>query len=131
MTGVTYRGTTTSLSGTDAEKGNKDNGVPVPNSTYISKVPARNAAVDADIQDAINDGVIVISSAGNSYWNCDVSGGDDYDNYYGYTSTIYHSRGATPGSADNVICVGNIGSRVNEYKSSTSNWGARVDIYTW
>ena len=28
----------------------------------------------------------------------------------------YHSRGSTPGSADNVICVGSIGSKVDEYK---------------
>ena len=72
ITSVTYRGTTTSLSGTDSEKKAvlEDNGVPVPANTYY-RVPARNAAVDADVQDAINDGVIVISSAGNSYWNCD------------------------------------------------------------
>ena len=81
------------------------------------------------MQDAINDGVIVISSAGNSYWNCDVSGGDDYNNYYRTTSTRYHSRGSTPGSADNVICVGSIGSKVAEYKSNFSNWGARVDVW--
>ena len=68
ITSVAYRGTTTSLSGTDSEKKAilEDNGVPVP--VHISyRVPARNAAVDADVQDAINDGVIVISSAGNSY----------------------------------------------------------------
>tara|TARA_Y100000004_G_scaffold112671_1_gene126486 strand:+ start:4356 stop:6032 length:1677 start_codon:yes stop_codon:yes gene_type:complete len=133
VTSVTYRGTTTSLSGTDAEKKTilEDNGVPVPNSTYISGVPARDVAVDADIQDAINDGVIVISAAGNSYWNCDVSGGDDYDNYFSYStsSTRYHSRGSTPSAADNVICVGNIGSKVTEYKRASSNWGARVDIW--
>ena len=58
----------------------EDNGVPVPASTYLYKTPARVAAVDADLQDAINDGVIVISSAGNSYWNCDTSSGNDYDN---------------------------------------------------
>ena len=97
---------------------------------YMLKPPARVSSVDADIQDAINDGVIVISSAGNSYWNCDTPSGDDYNNshtYYGSTSP--HSRGSTPGSADNVICVGSIGSKVNEYKSTFSNWGGRVDIW--
>lgn len=131
ITSVTYRGTTTSLSGTDSEKKAilEDNGVPVPASTYLYRVPARNAAVDADVQDAINDGVIVISSAGNSYWNCDTSSGDDYNNSYYTTFTRYHSRGSTPGSADNVICVGSIGSKVAEYKSNFSNWGERVDIW--
>ena len=32
-------------------------------------------------------------------------------------------------SADNVICVGSIGSKVAEYKSNFSNWGARVDVW--
>ena len=131
VTSVTYRGTTTALSGTDAEKRAilEDNGVPVPGYTYLYKIPARVAAVDADVQDAINDGVIVISSAGNSYWNCDTSSGDDYNNYVSAVSTYYHSRGSSPGSADNVICVGSIGSLVAEYKSNFSNWGDRVDIW--
>jgi len=125
---VTYRGTTTSLSGTDAARKTvlEANGVPVPKNTYLFKVPARVAAVDADLQDAINDGVIVISASGNSYWNIDVSTGVDYDNQY---NSVYHSRGMTPAAADNVICVGNIGSLEGEYKSEYSNWGTRVDIW--
>ena len=131
LTSVRYRGTTTTLSGTDAQKKTvlEDNGVPVPGSTFLFKVPARQSSVDADIQDAINDGVIVISSAGNSYWNCDTSSGNDYNNYVIGNYTYYHSRGSTPGSADNVICVGSIGSKVGEYKNNFSNWGERVDIW--
>ena len=128
VTSVNYRGTTvTTDSNTKAVL--EDNGCPLPYSTYFYRVPARIASVDADIQDAIEDGVIVISSAGNSYWNCDVSGGPDYNNYYYINSYRYHSRGSTPGSADNVICVGSLGSKVAEYKSNFSNWGARVDIW--
>ena len=131
LTSVRYRGTTTTLSGTDAQKKTvlEDNGVPVPGGTFLFKVPARQSSVDADIQDAINDGVIVISSAGNSYWNCDTSSGNDYNNYVIGNYIYYHSRGSTPGSADNVICVGSIGSKVGEYKNNFSNWGERVDIW--
>ena len=132
LTSVRYRGTTTSLSGTDSAKKTvlEDNGVPVPASTYLYKTPARSSAVDADIQDAINDGVIIISAAGNSYWNCDTSSGNDYNNYVIVSgSTLYHSRGSTPSGADNVICVGSIGSKVAEYKSNFTNWGERVDIW--
>jgi len=135
LSAVTYRGTTTSLTGTDAQKKTvlEDNGVPVPANTYLHKAPARNAAVDADIQDAINDGVIIISSAGNSYWQSDISTGNDYNNSF-VTSlsggiTLSTSRGGSPGAADNVICVGSIGSEVDEYKSNFSNWGERVDIW--
>ena len=132
LTSVRYRGTTTSLSGTDSAKKTvlEDNGVPVPGSTFLYKTPARSNAVDADIQDAINDGVIIISAAGNSYWNCDTSSGNDYNNYVIVSgSTLYHSRGSTPSAANNVICVGSIGSKVAEYKSNFSNWGERVDIW--
>jgi len=131
ITSVTYRGTTTTVSGTNTQRKTilEDNGVPVPAGTYLYRTPARVAAVDADIQDAIADGVIVISSAGNSYWNCDTSSGNDYNNAVNAGGTLYHSRGSTPGSADNVICVGSIGSKVAEYKSNFSNWGERVDIW--
>ena len=132
ITSVTYRGTTTSVSGTTSEKRAilESNGIPVPQSSFLYRVPIRVAAVDADIQDAIDDGVIVISSAGNSYWNCSVSGDADYNNtYLNGSTTTYHSQGSSPGSADGVICVGSIGSKVAEYKSNFSNWGSRVDIW--
>ena len=136
ITSVTYRGTTTTVSGTNAQRKVtlEDNGVPVPANTYLYSAPVRIASLDADIQDAIDEGIIFVSSAGNSYWKCDTSTGDDYNNSIvwdddGTLRTVYHSRGASPASADNVICVGSIGSKVNEYKSDFSNWGERVDIW--
>ena len=132
--GVNYRGTFTDMSSmTDSQKKTtlESNGHPVVLGTSMYRPPARNASIDADLQDAINDGVIVIASAGNSYWNCELSSGPDYNNYltYGTSSSIYFTRGSSPGSADNVICVGSIGSKVAEYKSGFSNWGNRVDIW--
>jgi len=133
VTSVNYRGTITTVSGTDAQRKAilEANGVPVPLNTFLSSTPARVAAVDADIQDAINDGVIIISSAGNSFWNADVFGGVDYNNSVTISgvSTITHSKGSSPGAADNVICVGSLGSKVAEYKSNFSNWGNRIDIW--
>ena len=135
ITSVNYRGTTTSLSGTNFQKATtlQSNGCPLPFTVSgvptTSKVPARVSAVDADIQDAINDGVIVIAAAGNNYWQADISGGSDYNNYFVASGTYYHSRGTSPGSADNVICVGNVGSKVAEYKRNSSNWGERIDIW--
>lgn len=132
ITSVTYRGTTTAVSGTDAQRKTtlEANGVPVPAGTYLYATPARVAAVDADIQDAINDGVIVIAAAGNSYWPLDVVGGEDYNNYF-YASPFAYpgSRGATPGATNNVICVGSVGSKVSEYKANYSNYGERIDIW--
>ncbi len=129
---VTYRGTTTNVSGTNSERKAilESNGCPCTYSSFLFRVPIRITAVDADIQDAIDDGVIVISSAGNSKWNCAISGDVDYNNtYVNGTTTTYHSQGSSPGAADGVICVGSIGSKVAEYKSDFSNWGSRVDIW--
>lgn len=130
ITSVTYRGVVTDVLGTVAEKKVilEDNGVPVGLDTYV-QVPTRVAAVDADVQDAIDDGIIVISSAGNSYWNCDILGGSDYNNQLFADYSYYHSRGSSPAAASNAICVGAIGSRVSEYKANFSNWGERVDIW--
>ena len=135
ITSVTYRGTITSLSGkTDSEKRTilESNGVPVSRFpyTYLYRTPAKYSALDADIQDAINDGVIVVASAGNSYWRMDIPTGIDYSNYFisngfGY----YHSQGSSPGSAPNVICVGSIGAGASEAKADYSNCGPRIDIW--
>ena len=137
LTSVTYRGSTTDMSSYSATQKKttlESNGCPVPFNTYLRRAPNRNAAIDADIQDAINDGVIVIAAAGNSYWNGELSSGQDYNNYVGFTYNSsnyihYHSRGSSPAGADNVISVGNIGTKVNEYKVPSSDWGERVDIF--
>jgi len=134
VTSVTYRGTTTSLSGfstTVKATTLQANGVPVPGGTYLYRVPARYAALDADIQDAIADGVIIVSSAGNSYWNMQPSTGLDYNNYVSTNNfgVVYHSRGSSPGAADGVICVGSVGTLIGENKSNFSNWGSRIDIW--
>lgn len=132
VSSVDYRGTTTAISGTDAQRKTtlEANGIPVPGDTYLYAMPARVAAVDADIQDAISDGVIVIASAGNSYWPLDISGGNDWSNYLVISGSNYFPvEGPTPGSADNVICVGSIGSKVAEYKGDYSNFGERIDIW--
>ena len=127
ITATGYRGTGQTAT---TQSALESNGIPCPSYPNIIRMPARNAATEADIQDAIDDGVIIISSSGNSYWNCDVSTGADYNNSLTVGgTTYYHSRGSTPSAADNVISVGNIGSLVNEYKRNSSNWGARVDIW--
>ena len=138
---VTYRGTTTDISSMTTQNKTstlRANGVPVVfigGSPYLYRIPVRSTAMDADIQDAIDDGVILVGSAGNSRWNCESSGGQDYNNYVYLVAgpwsnrTIYHSRGSSPGSGGDMICVGSIGAKTQEYKSNFSNWGGRVDIW--
>lgn len=131
VTSVTYRGVTTAVTGNDAARKTilEANGVPVPGNTFLFNAPARSAGVDADIQDAIADGILVISSAGNSYWNCATPDIADWNNTLTAGFTWNHMRGSSPGAATGVICVGSIGTTTQEYKSQFSNYGKRVDIW--
>jgi hypothetical protein len=93
-------------------------------------IPVRSSAIDADVEDAINDGVIVVSSAGNSSFKVDVAGGVDYNNSFVLNGfRRFYNRGMSPSAATGAICVGSISSFVDERKASYSNCGPRVDIY--
>lgn len=133
VTSVTYRGATTNLIGltTSAKKiALENNGVPVPASTFLFRTPARVAALDADIADAIEDGIIVVASAGNSYWNItDDPTHPDYNNSIDASGLLYHSNGSSPGSAQGAICVGALSTSTQEYKADFSNYGDRIDMW--
>jgi hypothetical protein len=91
-------------------------------------------ALNADIQDAINDGIIVVASAGNTGHKIDVSGGVDYDNrilslQWLSLGQIYYHRGGSPGGATNTITVGAVDSTAQERKANYSEAGPRIDIY--
>jgi hypothetical protein len=92
--------------------------------------PARYPALDADIADAIADGIIQVGAASNDYTKIDVPGGVDYNNYMtdGVFEYYYH-RGSSPSAQEDFICVGSINLLVAENKSDFSNTGPRVDIY--
>lgn len=131
VSSVTSRGVTTPVSGTDSQKKSilEANGVPVPGGSYLYRMPARYAALDADVEDAIADGIIVVVSAGNSYWLTENLNSEDYNNSIVVSgSQYYHSRGSSPNS-DSVISVGAIDTVTQEYKTNFSNYGSRVSIY--
>jgi subtilisin family serine protease len=97
-------------------------------------VPSRYYALDADIEDAIEDGIIVVGAAGNNSTKIDISGGVDIDNYFlfdnnGEISPAYYHEGASPGSSPGVITVGAISAFADERKADYSNCGPRVDVY--
>lgn len=90
----------------------------------------RVPSIDAEIQDCLDAGVIVVGAAGNYSHKVDVPGGVDYDNTYTdfYGATYYH-RGATPTATPGVICVGNVDVTYPEQKSYSSECGPRVDVW--
>jgi hypothetical protein len=130
---VTYRQNTVTL--TNVPNSSKRtileaSGVPVPNVNFVSRVPARVAAVDADIQDAINDGIIVVAAAGNGYFEHSYSGHIDYNNHFIASGfTYYYAQGGTPAAAANVVSVGAINSLTQDVKVNFSDWGPRVDVW--
>lgn len=91
--------------------------------------PARVLAVDADMEDAIADGIIMIGAAGNDYTKIDVVGGADFNNRFVATSTYRYHEGSSPTATVGCICVGAVSSLENETKATFSNCGPRVDIY--
>ena len=93
--------------------------------------PYRDSTIDADIEDAIDDGIIFVSSAGNGSFKIDVPNGEDYDNYFvDQGIDYYYHRGPSPGSSNSsMICVGALDSASNENKFQLSNTGPGVDLY--
>lgn len=104
-------------------------------STSGIRIPYYSTARFADIQDAMDDGIIVVASAGNEYWKTVNSTDQDYDNTYfmtlnGSNYIWYLHRGTSSGAGYGpVINVGAMGNDNNEDKAVFSNCGSQVDIF--
>ena len=90
----------------------------------------RVASLDADLEDMINDGIIIVAAAGNNNLQMVESTDVNYDNSITFNSTTkYFHRGGSPAAASNVICVG--ANQINGFrKAAFSNYGSRIDIWT-
>ncbi len=111
------------------------------------RIPARVSAMDADIEDAYAEGIVMVGAAGNGRWKHDVPGGIDWDNtfemanrYPGSVSQpYYYMRGTSPTANDSVIdggtfnlpaiCVGSVDSTSVDQKVQYSDCGPGVDIW--
>lgn len=94
-------------------------------------IPAEYPALDADTEDAIADGIVMVAAASNDYTKIDILGGQDYNNTCTFSGLgfVYQNRGSSPGKANGVICVGSVDVTSTEYKANYSNNGPRVDIF--
>ena len=104
---VNYRGTTYNssnpnpsgwtLAGLETDFGFASNKMKI-NSDY--------AAINADTEDAISEGVVVVAAAGNNNFHCVPDGNPDYSNTVTLTAGTYlYNRGASPGNSLNAICL--------------------------
>ena len=94
-------------------------------------------AISADVEDAIEDGVVIIGAAGNNDYymvpqqNPDGTAHQDWDNraIFNTQGTRYYCRGSSPTSSPSVICVGYIYDDKNFKKNPASNFGPAVDVF--
>jgi hypothetical protein len=110
------------------------------------RIPARVAALDADIEDAIDEGIITVGAAGNGRWKHDVPGGLDWNNTFemsvrypgSVTQPYYYMRGTSPTANDTTanggfdipnICVGAVDTIQIDQKVLFSDCGPGVDVW--
>ena len=101
----------------------------------VDTYPSYSSAVAADVQDAIDDGVVVIGAAGND--NLLMSTiypfvSEDWDNTVTITGTgtIYYNRGAWPITHDTgAISVGALSKQADFRRSTYTQYGPGVDIF--
>ena len=110
------------------------------------RIPVRVAAMDSDIEDAIDEGILYVGAAGNGRWKHDVPGGLDWDNTFemanrypgSVTQPYYYMRGTSPTANDTTanggfdipnICVGSVDTIQIDQKVQYSDCGPGVDIW--
>ena len=129
--GVTYDSNNPGPSGWTESGLGIDFGVRVGLDTY----PDYSAAVAADVQDAIAEGIVVIGAAGNDNLVMDKENGLDWNNTIQYldtaeSQTFYYNRGAWPCTHDSgCINVGALDNNADFRRASFSMFGPAVDIY--
>jgi hypothetical protein len=111
------------------------------------RIPVRVAALDSDIEDAIDEGILYVGAAGNGRWKHDVPGGPDWDNTFEmanrYPGSVgqpyYYMRGTSPTANDTTanggfdipnICVGAVDTAQIDQKVTFSDCGPGVDIWS-
>ena len=102
------------------------------------QIPSYNTACVADVEDAIEDGIIVICAASNDNLmivpEIDPTTGVkhvDFDNTVSINGlyTFYYNRGSAPGASPGAICVGNAEHDKAMTRNDGSNYGPRIDIW--
>ena len=140
ITFIEYRGTTYS-SGNPGPSGWTMEGIAADFGFKFTntELPSANAAVMADVEDAAEDGIIIIAAASNDDLmivpQIDPNTGSthvDYNNYVNLGSvggSYYYHRGSAPGCSKGAVCVGSVSTWKDFRRSSFSNYGPRVDVY--
>lgn len=98
----------------------------------VDVYPSYSSAIAADVQDAIEDGIVVIGAAGNDNLMMAEVGDSDYDNYMTVNGvgSFYYNRGAWPNTPDSgAINVGNLSNYSNFRRAQSSMFGPSIDVF--
>ena len=96
------------------------------------QIPIYYTSVAADIEDAIEDGVVVIGAAGNTdFYVASNSESPYWNNFFTLATqgSHYYNRGSSPANAPGAISVGSLDMTSDFSKSSFSNFGEAVDVW--
>ena len=101
---------------------------------FKTTFPLNLTSINADVEDAIADGVVIVAAAGNENFNTVLDGEADWNNFVRITgisggAPIYYNRGSSPASSPNAISVGAVSKYPNQRRASFSNYGTGVDIF--
>ncbi len=97
--------------------------------------PSWSSSIAADVQDAIDDGIVVIGSAGNDNLLVAEVGDDNYNNELtifrnGENETFYYNRGSWPNTPDSgSIIVGALSDHSDFRRSTYTMFGPAVDVF--
>ena len=95
-------------------------------------IPAHSAALNADIEDAIADGVVVVTAAGNENYYIAEEGDSEWNNrmfLQPMGGWIYMNRGGSPSGTRGAINVGAMGPDSNK-RATFTNYGPGVDVFS-
>jgi len=94
-------------------------------------IPADYAALRADVEDAIAEGIVIIGAAGNDNFHMVSDTDPNWDNFikFNTVSNIFFNRGSSPVNAKNVIKVGALSNHHNFLRATYSNFGPAVDVF--
>lgn len=136
ITAITYQGVTYSASnpgpsGWTQQGVNDDFGVRSGGGAY-DVYPSYSAAINADVQDCIAEGIVVIGAAGNDNLLMADVGDENWNNTMSVSNvgTFYYNRGAWPNSPDSgAITVGALSKQGDFRRSTYTQFGPGIDVF--
>ena len=125
--GTTYSASNPNPSGWTADGVSADFGI-VPN----RKFGFQYSSMEYDIQDLINDGVVMVSAAGNSNHLSALPQDPEYNNYMtlSFSGTgVMICKCSSIANAEGAIAVGALDTASDFRRTSFSNFGPRIDVF--